>query len=207
MLNLQYEHYLCFFADHIAVHLFLCNEVSRLLLHFPAKWIQKPKPHFEDNGKSDQNNPGKMANIYHRHFSKTTGIDSLMQIQQAIQIGAYFKVHNGFQERNKHVAMSNKLIAFTWGEGDKPKPGGTLNTWRLCKGRRIHVPYASLTCICATVMKASRETGEKRKLMKTSDCLSTRPSKVTLNDAEDDNEKYVKEFEGFDMFSDLIDTN
>ena len=162
-------------------------------------------PHFEDNGKCDQSNPGKMANVYHKHFSKTTGIDSLMQIQQAIQVGAYFKVHNGFQERNKHVAMSGKLIAFTWGEGDKPKPGGTLNTWRLCKGHRIHVPYASL--VSTTDMKASKVTGEKRKLMETSGCLSTRPSKVTLNDAEEDDEKYLKEFEGFDMFADLIDTN
>ena len=189
--------------DHIAVVLFLQKKVKQLLLHFPARWITEPTPHFEDNGKSDQHNPGKMANRYHGYFSRITGINSLMQIQQALQTGASFEVHNGFHERNKHVAMSSKLVAFTWGEGDKPKPGGTLQTWRLCKGQKVHISYTTL--LKPNIGANNKQKcGQKRECSRSLTSLLVKPSKVYKPSAVlvvEENEEYLRQFEGFDMFS------
>ena len=35
-------------------------------------------------------------------------------------------------------------MAFTWGRGDTPKEGGTLDTWTKCKGVKVHIPLDSL---------------------------------------------------------------
>ena len=145
-----------------------------------------------------------MANRYHEYFSKITGINSLMQIQQALQTGASFKVHNGFHERNKHVAMSSKLVAFTWGEGDEPKPGGTLQTWRLCKGQKVHVSYTTLLKPDIGANKKQKVCGQKRKHPDNLDSLPVKPSRSKVSKdllSEEENEKYITEFEGFDIFS------
>ena len=131
--------------DHIAVVLYLLERVPSLSLHLPAKWVEEPHPHFHEAGGTDwKKNPGKTANAHHRQFSAKIKEDTLQQIQNAIYMGATHKVHDGFMERNSYVALSEYLIAFTWGEGDVPKKGGTHDTWTKCKMRKIHIPLRSL---------------------------------------------------------------
>ena len=125
--------------------MFLQKEVSHLTLHFPAKFQNNHNPQFIDNGVKDwTKNPGRTANIYHRKFSAKIKDDSLQQIQSAILDGATYKEHKGFHNRNSKVAESRYLIAFTWGDTDIPKKGGTRNTWDKCQGRKIHIPLSSL---------------------------------------------------------------
>lgn len=132
-----------FSLDHIAVHLFINKIVPALTLHLPANWVSKPSPCFEDVKSSS--NPGRTSNSCHKLFSKAIGRNSLAEIQQAISAGATVKIHDGFYARNKYVAMSDKLIAFTWGEDrEKPTSGGTLHTWKHCKGDCKHIPYSTL---------------------------------------------------------------
>jgi len=45
-----------------------------------------------------------------------------------------------FHERNSHLAASDYLLALTWGSGDVPMEGGTMDTWKKCRGRKYHVP-------------------------------------------------------------------
>ena len=131
--------------DHIAVALFLSQDIPALTLHFPTEWQTKPGPRFRDTGGSDYvKNPGGIANRYHEQFSEKIGENSLMQIQTAIDLAAIIKTHNGFKERNKYIADSEFLVAFTWGEGCVPKKGGTLDTWEKCKGKKVHIPFSSL---------------------------------------------------------------
>ena len=131
--------------DHIAVALFLSEDIPSLTLHFPTEWQTKPGPQFRDTGGSDYvKNPGGIANRYHEQFSEKIGENSLMQIQAAIDLAAIIKTHNGFKERNKYIADSEFLVAFTWGEGSVPKKGGTLDTWGKCKGKKVHIPFSSL---------------------------------------------------------------
>ncbi len=102
-------------------------------------------PQFIDNGEKNwTKNPGRTANIYHKKFSAEIHDNSLKQIQSAILVGADCKEYNGFHERNTRVADSRYLIAFTWGDADVPKKGGTRDTWDKCKGRKIHIPLGSL---------------------------------------------------------------
>ena len=54
------------------------------------------------------------------------------------------KIHNGFHARNKLVAESDLVIAFTWGK-DSPPAGGTKHTWDLAKDKkRIHISLSAL---------------------------------------------------------------
>ena len=125
--------------------MFLQGEVPELTLHFPAKFQNNHNPQFIDNGVKDwTKNPGRTANIYHRKFSAKIKDDSLQQIQSAILIGAAYKEYKGYHDRNLKVAESRYLIAFTWGDTDIPKKGGTRNTWDKCQGRKIHIPLSSL---------------------------------------------------------------
>uniref|UniRef100_A0A1X7UQN9 Uncharacterized protein n=1 Tax=Amphimedon queenslandica TaxID=400682 RepID=A0A1X7UQN9_AMPQE len=136
-------------ADHIAVSLYLLEEVNGLILHFPTKFITKnEKPHFFDTGEKNwKTNPGRTANLYHEAFSNEIKDNSLQQIYSAIAIGAKYREHKGFHERNSFVAKSDYLIAFTWSYKEEPKKGtGTYDIWKKCsKGtRKIHVLLKSL---------------------------------------------------------------
>ena len=137
------------YPDHVAVALYLSEEFHSLKLHFPAKWQSShddPQFHSTDPECSDYiKNPGGVANRYHKLFSSKIGENSLLQIQSAIDVGATVMEHKGFHKRNTAVAQSSYLLAFTWGEGNEPKKGGTYNTWIQCKGTRLHVPLSSLT--------------------------------------------------------------
>ena len=130
-------------ADHIAVSLYLLVRAETLHLSLPAEFI---------NGKfTEQENyksPGNIANYYHKLFSQKMGGNTLAGIKIALEQGATSKVFsNGFKARNLEIAKkgSDLLIAFTWGEGDTPKSGGTSHTWNASKAKkRIHVPLGTL---------------------------------------------------------------
>ena len=133
----------------MAVALYLSEEFQSLKLHCPAKWQNShddPQFHSTDPQCSDyMKNPGGVANRYHKLFSSKIGENSLLQIQSAIDVGATVMEHKGFHKRNTAVAQSSYLLAFTWGEGNEPKKGGTYNTWIQCKGTRLHIPLSSLS--------------------------------------------------------------
>ena len=137
-------------SDHIAVSLYLLDEVNGLMLHFPTKFItnEDDKPRFLDTGEKNwKTNPGRTANLYHDVFSNEIKDNSLQQIYSAIAIGAKYREHKGFHVRNSFVAKSDYLIAFTWSDGEEPRKGtGTYDTWKKCsKGtRRMHIPLKSL---------------------------------------------------------------
>lgn len=147
-------------VDHIAVALFLQDKVCDLTLHFPAKFlVDAEKPQFFDTGiKNWKKNAGRTANLYHATFSEKIKEDSMQQIQSAILIGAHYKEHNGFHERNTHVAKSGYLIALTWSSTDCPKKGGTFDTWTKCKNTKVHVCLESLISA-----KSDSVTDRKRK--------------------------------------------
>ena len=126
-------------TDHLAVQLFILEDVGSLTLHLPCPW--NGSKYLESKCKHSS---GAISNKYHEMFSKVIKEDSLKQINDAIQLGATVHVHNGFLQRNSFVAQSEYLVAFTWGEGDIPKEGGTLDTWTKCKGRKVHIPLDSL---------------------------------------------------------------
>ena len=86
-------------------------------------------------------------------------------------VGAKLFAHNGFHERNSHVATSDYLLAFTWGSGDVPMEGGTMDTWKKSRGRKCHV---SLQSFGVSPRKKKRQTdirnsvprGKQRKVKK-----------------------------------------
>lgn len=145
----MYSSFLCLrIPDHIAVALYLLEDFHSLKLHFPAKWqASSVDPQFQSTGSECDDylkNPGGVANRYHKLFSAKVEDNSLLQIESAIAVGATVREHKGFHERNTAVAQSPYLLAFTWGEGEEPKKGGTYNTWMKCRGTRLHIPLSSL---------------------------------------------------------------
>lgn len=113
------------YADHIAVKLFLTHpDIFRLKLYLPAPF---EKGQFKDTGERDwRSNPGGTINYYHKKFSQKTGINSFLEIQKAITIGAEVETHDGFFARNAKMAESEIAICLTFGK-DGIKDGGTKN--------------------------------------------------------------------------------
>ncbi|KAI8846683.1 hypothetical protein BC829DRAFT_418953 [Chytridium lagenaria] len=132
-------------ADHIAVKLFLAHPTSKLTLHFPCAF-DTTRAQFLDTGSSDwRSNPGRSANRYHRDFGRSMKEESMREICVALERGAKVGTSDGgFHKRNGKVAMSERMVAFTWGVGLEPKDGGTKDTWRKCKGRKMHVGLDTL---------------------------------------------------------------
>jgi len=127
------------------VGLFLADEVEGLTLHLPTRlYAETEVPQFYDNGSKDWRiNPGRTANKLHKEFGKKLNEDTMKHLSSAAYLGAEICVHSGFHERNSHVAASDYLLAFTWGSGDVPMEGGTMDTWKKCRGRKYHVPLES----------------------------------------------------------------
>ena len=126
-------------SDHVAVKLYNMNKVKDLILYLPCEWEQGK---YRDTGERDWKvNPGRTSNYYHEQFSKKIGENTLEQIELAYKKGAkIITQYNGFHNRNSKVAQSDYVIAFTWGEDNEPKEGGTLFTWKLCNGYKVHLP-------------------------------------------------------------------
>jgi hypothetical protein len=111
--------------DHVAVSIFL-KKCFPLMLHLPAEFDMLDIK-FDGYSRFDA---GKILNYYHGIFSKKLGRNSLLDIKKAIDLGATIQVTSGLKERNTKVAEDvDILIAATFGEGEKLKSGGTLDTW------------------------------------------------------------------------------
>src|SRR3989338_2489255 len=99
----------CSWADHVAVMLYLEKSAQNLTLHLPCTWTGTQ---FTDCGGSNwAQNPGRTLNTYHARFSRVIGRNSLMEIQEAINLGAEVTVSSGFHARNTLISAVPLLIA------------------------------------------------------------------------------------------------
>lgn len=132
-------------SDHLAVHAFLQGWVTDLRLYFPAPF---DRLQFQGPFKSS----ASTANWYHKLFRERTGVNSLEQLKQALDKGAFMSFedskegHAGMFIRNTKVAnVATAAVAYTFGAGSKPDDGGTLDTWEQIKSNdKIHVPLHNL---------------------------------------------------------------
>jgi len=115
-------------VDHVAVRLFNRGHCEKLILYLP---FQFKKGKFTDN----------YLNSLHKKFSDKCGIDSLAEISEAIDNGCKVIIGNGFLDRNTMIAKKcTDVLAFTFGSGKVPKPGGTRDTWDKVKhNNKVHV--------------------------------------------------------------------
>lgn len=137
-------------TDHLAVSMFLFGHAGEISLYLPAPF--RNGQYVEDGWKS----AGGIANYYHRNFSRVIERDTLGQIGEVIR--QHWEVENspirieeepsspgagGMFARNSKVAQCEEMLAYTFGEGDQPADGGTLDTWNKCQGRKTHIqlPY------------------------------------------------------------------
>lgn len=126
-------------ADHVAVRLFTKGYVEKLTLYLPA-------PLKDGKFDGDRGTAGSAANYYHRLFTQDSGVHGIEEIVKAGACGAHLLAQpvrpgmSAFFVRNALVAkLSTHCIAYTFGTGDEPADGGTLNTWKQIKGERVHV--------------------------------------------------------------------
>ena len=90
-------------------------------------------------------NPGRCANDYHRRFSRVIGHSSLDDIQRAMEMGAVTSSHDGFHQRNTVVATTcDRTISLTWGRGNVPTSGGSLDQWTKCSAPKMHISLHTL---------------------------------------------------------------
>lgn len=138
-------------ADHIAVNLYNYGYVKDLILHLPCEWNNGK---YLDTGSRDWRvNPGKTSNYYHEQFSGKVGVNTLNEIENAKVKGCKLIMDSkGFHNRNNEVSKASYMIALTWGEGSEPKDGGTLHTWKLCNGNKIHLPLSQVAQIVMPVL-------------------------------------------------------
>jgi hypothetical protein len=109
-------------ADHIAVTLYNEKFSNRLELYLPTTFNQS----------FTQNRYGNTLNELHNKFSDQTCKDSLSDIRDAINNGAYINTdYYGFLKRNIPVSKSDYLIAFAL--YDQPASFGTRYTWNKAK--------------------------------------------------------------------------
>jgi hypothetical protein len=123
-------------SDHVAVDLYLSRVVSGLTLYLPCGYDGSQ---YISNRIRDT---GSIANYYHGLFSQKMGKNTLLELQEARDMGAeLIVIPGGFFARNLEVGKVDLLIAFTWGEGSEPKDGGTAHTWAHSTApRKIHIP-------------------------------------------------------------------
>jgi len=120
------------FEDHVAVAMFLQQQVAELMIYSPCNFVDSK---FADVGGGDwKTNPGRSANYYHSLFSKKVGRNTLEEIALACQLGAVLDGTNfGFHARNDVVAsLATHMIAFTWSNSGSPDDGGSRYTWQRC---------------------------------------------------------------------------
>ena len=122
-------------ADHLAILFFFENPQVKLTLHFPCVFIDT---------RFERNRYGNILNELHQKFSEKCNMNSLWQIEKAIELGAQTYYHDGFFRRNDLIAETDFMIAFTFGI-NQPKPGGTKDTWDKFKStNKIHFNIAKV---------------------------------------------------------------
>ncbi len=130
-------------ADHVAVALFLTQSTNGLTIYFPCKYDEK-------TGRCDDTDYcGKRSNQLHEKFNDSIGsrnsFDDFRLAQMKNNNVIFDTSCKGFHARNSFVAKSEYCIAFTFGtDENEPKEGGTLDTWRKCKGTKVHVRIQDL---------------------------------------------------------------
>jgi hypothetical protein len=113
-------------SDHIAVKLFLYSPMNPgLSLELPTIFHGGK---YEEGKLYDGFDVGRISNHYHRQFSIAAKCDSLQEIQEAINRGARTTIGRGFFNRNLQIAKADTMIAFTFGNKEKLKDGGTAHT-------------------------------------------------------------------------------
>lgn len=127
-------------ADHLAVHLYLVGHASRLTLRLPAP--------FENNRYvGPWKSSASAANYYHQRFSDLIREKTLKQIGECIQspncdgsVEPAEEGYSGMFTRNQKVAReATEMLAYTFGQGDRPADGGTAHTWDRFVGPRQHI--------------------------------------------------------------------
>lgn len=132
-------------ADHLAVHAYLKGWCTRLELYLPAPF---PDGRYQGPAQS----AASAANYYHDLFSRACHLDSLAQLKKAVVTGAKATAqppragYSAMFARNRQVAAAcTAVVAYTFGEGEQPAEGGTLDTWRQINATdRTHISLASL---------------------------------------------------------------
>jgi hypothetical protein len=136
------------FVDDIGPHLFSQGKYAGLHLYLPSRWDDEKKCF---NGKSHPD--GYTIYEYHRKYSKIVLGDENLSLSRLSRLkkhkGAMFHDEPiGFFPRNTLVATQcDYMIAFTFGKGATPKPGGTKFTWDKCllpSDKKIHVSISSI---------------------------------------------------------------
>jgi hypothetical protein len=132
------------FADHLAVNQYIYGGIPLLKLHLPTHFSILMDRFYQLIGVEDERSCAEVSNFYHREFSKKCQLDSLDEIGRAIANNAEVVVSNGFKARNTKIAEdADILVAFTFGRGERLKPGGSADTMRkylaLGKTQAIHV--------------------------------------------------------------------
>jgi len=142
-------------ADHVAVCLYLMHhaKLAGLTVYMPCP--------FDTNSDcaSGYSSTANEMNRLHLAFTNDccaaiaeddkTLTYSMSDISLASRLGAKLDhSRSGFLARNSAIADCDYLLAFTWGKGSTPKPGGTLDTWRKCatnkKAIQLHVSLQDL---------------------------------------------------------------
>ena len=129
-------------SDHVAVSLFNRHCYAGLELYIPCDW--KESKYYDNGERNWRLNPGYSANRYHRQFSDIVLCDTLQEIEESRTNGAVLHVKDGFHARNTYIAKSDILIAFTWANNEYEITGGSRDTWRKCKNRKIHISLNDL---------------------------------------------------------------
>lgn len=124
-------------SDAVAVELYLQGHVKELTLHLPAPFNPYLVPAFAST------QAGTTTMRYHQAFREMTGYDGLAAISEAMSRGAHTTQqtaptgYHPFFARNELVAsQAQTLFAFTFGDGPKPKDGGTADTINRFLSRR-----------------------------------------------------------------------
>jgi len=114
-------------SDHLAVQLYLQHKDSlKLKLFLPVKFNSI----FNESEIITPYNCGIVLNHYHRLFGKAIGIDTLKEIQSVLDDKIECVSGKGFHGRNSQIAQaSDDILAFTFGNGENLKDGGTKDTW------------------------------------------------------------------------------
>lgn len=118
-------------ADHLAVHAFDKGWVKQLTLFLPA-------PMGSAGFIGPQRSAANAANFYHRKFSAITRIRSYAQLREVVRapgVTVYEEpIRPGYGAmfaRNKKIArLADSVLAYTFGQGEAPADGGTLDTWQ-----------------------------------------------------------------------------
>ncbi len=133
------------FADHVAISVHLQEPDTELRLWIPCEWDTEGACFADDGTRNWRKNPGGTANYYHRQFAKAMGLERNHTLKTLDKLRDCMSVKHGFKPRNTEVAKSDYLIAFTWGESDVPKDGGTKDTWdKATDATKIHFPLGAL---------------------------------------------------------------